>query len=183
MIINLDGIENIKLLPTETDTKVEEGSVLERGYYTLTAAELKKIADADKIDVRASGASSHVLLKDKGLQAFHFMCRSFYSEVYNDQTHLEWINSVVTSGTEKKKGGACFIATAATGDYDHPVVMDLRRFRDQWLLNREWGKNFAEWYYKHGPKAAKLIEKSTLLKKITYVAIVKPLQILTKKLR
>jgi hypothetical protein len=81
----------------------------------------------------------------------------------------------------KNKG--CFIATAAMGDYDHPVVMDLRIFRDNWLLKRNWGVSFTNWYYKHGPKAATIIEKSTVLKKITFYTILKPLQLLTKKLK
>jgi hypothetical protein len=84
---------------------------------------------------------------------------------------------------QKAKKGACFIATAAMGDYDHPVVVDLRIFRDNWLLKRHWGVSFTNWYYTHGPKAARVIESSDLLKKVTFFLIVKPLQILTKKLR
>jgi hypothetical protein len=78
---------------------------------------------------------------------------------------------------------ACFVATAAMGDYDHPVVMDLRLFRDNWLLKRNWGVRFTKWYYTHGPKAAAVIEKSFLLRKITFLLLIKPLQIITKRLR
>jgi tetratricopeptide (TPR) repeat protein len=81
-----------------------------------------------------------------------------------------------------KKTG-CFIATAAMGSYDHPVVMDLRMFRDNWLLKRNWGVAFTEWYYVYGAKASKYIEKSVLLKKIAYMLIVKPLHIISKKLK
>lgn len=81
----------------------------------------------------------------------------------------------------KKKG--CFIATAAMGDYNHPVVMDLRMFRDNWLLKRNWGVKFTNWYYTHGPKAANMIEKSVFLRKVTFYIIVKPLQVLTKRLK
>ena len=81
----------------------------------------------------------------------------------------------------KKKG--CFIATAAMGNYDHPVVMDLRIFRDNWLLKRQWGINFTNWYYTHGPKAANVIEKSIALRILTFALIVKPLQLITKLLR
>jgi hypothetical protein len=69
------------------------------------------------------------------------------------------------------------------GDYNHPVVMDLRLFRDNWLLKRDWGVKFTNWYYTYGPKAANIIEKSTLLRKLTFFAIVKPLQILTKRFK
>ena len=66
------------------------------------------------------------------------------------------------------------------GNYNHPVVLDLRNFRDSWLLKREWGVSFTTWYYRHGPKAAKLIEKSIILKTMAFILIVKPLQLITK---
>jgi hypothetical protein len=78
---------------------------------------------------------------------------------------------------------SCFIATAAMGDYNHPVVVDLRVFRDEWLLQRNWGVEFTKWYYTNGPKAATVIEKSIFLRKLIYICILKPLQIITKKLR
>ena len=79
--------------------------------------------------------------------------------------------------------GGCFIATAAMGDYDHPVVVDLRKFRDNWLLKRNWGVKFTNWYYTHGPKAASVIEKSFFLRRLTFIFLVKPLQIITKNLK
>jgi hypothetical protein len=87
------------------------------------------------------------------------------------------------SNSIRPENAKCFIATAAMGSYDHPVVIDLRNFRDNWLLKREWGIKFTKWYYIYGEKAAKVIEQSTVLKRISYYLIVKPLQILTKKLR
>ncbi len=90
------------------------------------------------------------------------------------------IETIVNKGQKKYNSKNCFIATAAMGSYDHPVVMDLRMFRDNWLLKRSWGVSFTDWYYTHAPKAAKLIEKSYILRIIAYILIVKPLQILTK---
>ncbi|MFC4232184.1 tetratricopeptide repeat protein [Parasediminibacterium paludis] len=74
----------------------------------------------------------------------------------------------------------CFIATAVMGKYDHPVVLDLRFFRDEWLLKRKWGAEFTSWYYTHGPGIADLIEKSSLLKNITFIFIIKPLHLVSK---
>jgi DNA-directed RNA polymerase subunit RPC12/RpoP len=94
------------------------------------------------------------------------------------------IKSIDTTYIEpemQKKG--CFIATAAMGDYNHPIVMDLRLFRDNWLLKKEWGKSLTNWYYTHGPKAANVIDKSFVLKKLTFVFIVKPLHFITKGLK
>ena len=91
-----------------------------------------------------------------------------------------WTELEPSTVPQKKSG--CFIATAAMGDYNHPVVVDLRNFRDEWLLQRNWGVKFTNWYYTHGPKAANVIEKSTILKKLTFYIIVKPLQLVTKNL-
>lgn len=181
MIINIDGVDNVNLAPHESDTKVGEfggSGITENGFYSITKEQLKQICDAKEISVRVSGDSSFIELKDKGLLKFNFMCRSFYADLYEDSSYDEWINSIIPPGSEKK---GCFIATAAMGDYNHPVVMDLRLFRDNWLLKRVWGVKFTNWYYTHGPKAANIIEKSTLLRKLTFFAIVKPLQILTKR--
>jgi hypothetical protein len=87
---------------------------------------------------------------------------------------------VLSKAGEKKK---CFIATATMCDNNHPVVIDLRAFRDNWLLKRNWGVNFTNWYYTYGPKAANAIEKSIVLKKITFLLIVKPLQIITSRFK
>lgn len=100
----------------------------------------------------------------------------------NKENQVALKDNISESKNEKPKSG-CFIATAAMGDYDHPVVVDLRLFRDNWLRERKWGKNFITWYYEKGPKAAKVIEKSTLLRKITFFTIVKPLHLLTRNYR
>lgn len=85
--------------------------------------------------------------------------------------------------TEVKGKGFCFIATASMGDYDHPLVVELRNFRDEWILEKSWGDSFVTWYYKYGSIAAKYIEKSNFLKKISYCSIVKPLVFLARILK
>ena len=200
MIINIDGVENITLEPHESDTEVGVGhrnAIAEVGYYTISKENLKRVCDAKAVEVRISGSSSYHVINNEPDQdssektilpgdKFLWMCRAFYAGLYEDSSYNEQIEAVIPIGTENEKpagaGGGCFIATAAMGDYDHPVVMDLRLFRDNWLLQRDWGVKFTKWYYTHGPKAAKIIDKSTILKKITFMVIVKPLQVLTKSL-
>ena len=113
---------------------------------------------------------------------------------FNLSTDIDsWNNSLQAKYTKEyeeraaknksESKGGCFIATAAMGDYNHPVVMDLRIFRDNWLLKRNWGVKFTSWYYTHGPKAASIINKSLFLRRLTFIIVVKPLQIITKKLK
>ncbi len=94
--------------------------------------------------------------------------------------NIEQVDPPVKNVTEKENRKGCFIATAAMGDYHHPIVVDLRIFRDTWLLKRQWGISFTNWYYTHGPKAASVIEKSYVLRKVIFLIIIKPLQLLTK---
>ena len=83
------------------------------------------------------------------------------------------------SGSSSSSGG-CFIATAALGSYDHSQVIELRHFRDEWILTKNWGAGFVKWYYHYGAIAAKFIEKSFTLRKLSYLFIVKPLVILSR---
>jgi tetratricopeptide (TPR) repeat protein len=110
-----------------------------------------------------------------------------YGQMYKEIESLgdNLLKHVTKFDPQAKKIGKteCFIATATMGDYNHPVVVDLRTFRDEWLLKRNWGVQFTNWYYTHGPKAASVIEKSLTLRKLTFNLIVKPLQIITKKVR
>jgi hypothetical protein len=75
-----------------------------------------------------------------------------------------------------------FYSNRNYGDYNHPVVIQLREFRDQYLLERNWGRKFTQYYYKWVPYPAKIISKSNLLKKVSYVFIVKPLSFVVQKI-
>ncbi|MBN2804840.1 MAG: hypothetical protein JXR91_17220 [Deltaproteobacteria bacterium] len=68
-------------------------------------------------------------------------------------------------------GGYCFIATAAFGSYDHPVVKVLRVFRDNFLKEMPFGNKIISAYYSAGPSMALIIEQRPLLKKFTVSAL------------
>ena len=61
--------------------------------------------------------------------------------------------------------GACYIATMAYGDYEHPQVLILRHFRDLYLAQRNWGKWFIKTYYKYSPKLVEKLKNHTLINK------------------
>lgn len=103
-------------------------------------------------------------------------------EKYSDTNKWTWKYPKLEETSSKKNNdkGNCFIATATMGSYDHPEVMELRNFRDNWILEKSWGKRFVKWYYYYGQIASNVIEKSILLKKISYIIIVKPLVIISR---
>ena len=114
-------------------------------------------------------------LKAKGFEKF--------SNENTPKDCTTWRFTKVLNSKISKDNGKCFIATASMGSYDHPEVMELRHFRDEWILEKSWGVSFVKWYYHYGAIAAKYIEKSFILKKLSYLLIVKPLVLLYKILK
>jgi len=82
----------------------------------------------------------------------------------------------------KQKADACFVVTATMGDFDHPHVTFLRKFRDEWILQHWWGQAFVQWYYRVGPSAADFIAGSRRRRAISYHAIVRPLSWVARQL-
>ena len=63
--------------------------------------------------------------------------------------------------------GFCFIATAAYGDYNHPQVRVLRRFRDQVLARSAFGRAFIRAYYAASPPLARFIAEGSVRRAVT----------------
>jgi len=70
-----------------------------------------------------------------------------------------------TSGSSSNSGG-CYIATMAYGNYDHPQVLVLRRFRDEVLANYKLGRKFINAYYYISPKLVDLLKNRQKVKKL-----------------
>jgi hypothetical protein len=71
---------------------------------------------------------------------------------------------VPASSSAKGKEGGCFVLTACYGNENHPVVMDFRNFRDNFLLTNNIGKRLIDFYYRHSPKVADSIETMPVVK-------------------
>ena len=56
-----------------------------------------------------------------------------------------------------KKAEGCYIATMVYGNYDHPKVLVLRRYRDEYLMKSIWGRCFVRFYYYVSPKAVRIL--------------------------
>lgn len=80
---------------------------------------------------------------------------------------------------ESKSGATCFVATAAYGEPNHPDVILLRRFRDEMLHHSETGRRFISWYWRTGPKLARMIIWSPILRRVARSAL-KPIVALAK---
>ena len=73
------------------------------------------------------------------------------------------VGSTISNTTDK----GCYIATMAYGDYDHPQVIELRKFRDDSLNKTIIGRSFIKFYYKYSPS---LVNKLKDYYTINYLA-------------
>lgn len=67
------------------------------------------------------------------------------------------------SSSSSSSGGGCYIATMAYGSYEHPQVLELRKFRDDILSNSIAGRSFINVYYWLSPKLVKLLKEKPLI--------------------
>lgn len=81
---------------------------------------------------------------------------SGYSSSYMSSYSSSSRSSYSSSPSTKQSEG-CYIATMAYGDYDHPQVMALRRYRDEVLLRSVPGRLFVRFYYWISPKLVKVL--------------------------
>ena len=65
------------------------------------------------------------------------------------------INQVSNSNSK----GGCYIATMAYGSYEHPQVLELRKFRDEVLASSLLGRLFIKIYYFISPKLVHLLKE------------------------
>ena len=67
-------------------------------------------------------------------------------------------NKNILKRNYSQSSGGCYIATMAYGDYNHPNVLELRNFRDNYLQKSIIGKMFIKFYYKYSPTAVELLK-------------------------
>ena len=98
--------------------------------------------------------------------------KSSYSTTNTQQINVVTPHSVnistssnSNSSTQKRSEG-CYIATMAYGDYNHPKVMVLRRYRDNILAKSTYGRAFIKTYYWLSPKLVKILSNNKRINSI-----------------
>ena len=103
------------------------------------------------------------IVNAKLLQAARFSeeMRQTETSAYEfSQTHRSEQGDARITVSRKPEGSRfCFVATACFGDIDHPIVSDLRAFRDKKLARHHLGRSFIAWYYENGEKLANVVSK------------------------
>jgi len=126
-------------------------------------------------------AQRHISLNDK--KTYINTLKTNFNKVKGDLENKGIdTNSIKLNCKESSfSSDGCFVATAAFGDYNHPIVLDLRKFRDESLSGTKLGDIFIKNYYKYSPYLAKFISNSLVLKLLTVYLVLKPIHIMIKK--
>lgn len=81
--------------------------------------------------------------------------------ISNIQSQLNQVTSRQSSSSSSS--GGCYIATMAYGSYEHPQVLELRKFRDNTLSKSSFGRSFIKTYYKYSPKLVEHLKDKPLV--------------------
>jgi len=97
-------------------------------------------------------------------------------EAISSQTGLDApVEGMPTMQTQSGgSGGGCFVATATLGNEHHPILYNLRTYRDTRLQASVVGRIFIRLYYASAPPLASAIEQSRFLRSLAYRCIVRP---------
>jgi hypothetical protein len=148
----------------------------------LRKAEHEKYLSAlRQINPEAAGTCDATAKEARSAAVSQLEKKKELSELYTiDPKLTEWVDRELDREFKKadnrlngKKEG-CFVATACYGEYDHPNVIELRRFRDDFLEPSGAGRAFVRWYYNWSPPFANLVAKSRILKSIVRISIISP---------
>jgi len=161
---------------------LEEYMELTQGDFTI-----KNRKKTSKVKRKSSSSGSSSRKKTSKVKR---KSSSSGSSTYSN-TYTEDLGKVMSESARKKtssssrsssSSGGCFVATATMGNYNHPIVLDLRIFRDESLRKSITGRIFIYIYYKIGPFFANIIKESRTLRNLSFKFLIKPLHsLITKK--
>jgi hypothetical protein len=120
---------------------------------------------------RDRDALAYFIFISKSSNETDFLDKNKFPFMVDLLTEVKIIWSHVINAPKIKDEGGCFIATMAYGDYDHPQVMILRKFRDNTLDKSVLGRWFIKSYYHYSPKLVERLKNKKTLKSIIRKAL------------
>lgn len=147
-----------------SDNGVRAGDLVSAAISTLSQEQMSAIGmEAAKELIRIQGkAQEQNLDYVAGKKAIEDHVQTFEALDKRGRMTSQKVESQVNTGAGRmtitsKSGATCFVATAAYGDAEHPDVCFLRSFRDDFLAHQRVGRVFIDWYWRAGPKLARVV--------------------------
>ena len=82
---------------------------------------------------------------------------------------------------QPQSSSGCYIATMVYKDYNHPKVMVLRNFRDDFLSKYFVGREFIKFYYKYSPSIVELLKDKRSINNIIKKSLNMIIKLIEKK--
>ena len=169
------------------DNGLRSGSLIEQSLSRLSEQQaqnlmLKAGEEALRLEVKNREQNMDYVV---GKKATEDHIDTFNMLEKRGKTTRQSVTSEIKTGAgnmriESKSGATCFVASVAYDDPNHPDVMFLRGFRDNVLCASEYGRKFIAWYWINGPKLAKIVGKSIVLRRAARVLIYIIIKIIRK---
>lgn len=80
--------------------------------------------------------------------------------------YKEYEASRKSSGSSSGNSNGCYVATAVYGSYDCPQVWTLRRYRDDVLASKWYGRAFIRVYYRVSPVLVKWFGRASWFRRL-----------------
>jgi hypothetical protein len=147
------------------DNGLRAGSLLEQLPAYLTSEQVQKLAaEAVEESIRIEGKARERDLDYRAATRAIEEHIPTVNRLPGGQIHSTTTSINTGSRNMTIKSGACFVATTAYGDRNHPDVVLLRKFRDEVLTRSSVGRSFIDWYWRTGPYLARGISHSPHLR-------------------
>ncbi|WP_442756727.1 CFI-box-CTERM domain-containing protein [Methylocystis sp. JAN1] len=157
--------------PQLHDNGLKAGSLIQQSLSRLTKEQAESLA------MKAAEAGLDLEVKKLQQDADYQMGRKAaedHIDTFNmlekrGRTTRQTVRSDIKTGAgkmniESKSGASCFVASVAYQNPNHSDVVFLRKFRDVRLAKYHLGRTFIEWYWRNGPKLARVVQKSEALR-------------------
>lgn len=130
-------------------------SKLQASFYTV---------DTLKNDINKAWALTVVMNSFDMTTDLRESFRKNRDSLENIKNQIDEATTRSTSTSSSRSG--CYIATMVYGDYGHPQVLILRKFRDGKLSKSNLGKSFIRFYYKYSSCVVKKLKTKTIINMI-----------------
>jgi hypothetical protein len=161
-----------------SDNGLRAGNLIDTALANLSqeqvsALGVKAAEELLRLKVKAQEQSMDYV---EGKKAIEDHIEAFDALDKRGRTTRHNMNSEIKTGAGRmnissKSGASCFVATTAFGGVDHPDVRFLRAFRDGYLKYHKSGRAFIKWYWRVGPKMARIVGSNRSLRLITRAAL------------
>ncbi|HUT92376.1 MAG TPA: tetratricopeptide repeat protein [Thermoguttaceae bacterium] len=159
----------------EAKEHVDRGAELAmQGRYGEAEAELKKAIEINPTNATAHGNMGGVFLKSgRPKEAIPWL-----EKALELNPHLEGVSDALSHAKAQAGQGdanGCFIATACYGSPQCRELVELRRFRDDYLLRSRVGSLLVRLYYRVSPYLADRIRNRPKIKRLVKQFLIAPI--------